>query len=419
MNTKIKVVMLCHYWNDETKGRINKDFNMSELSPWIQEIINLFKNKQDVSLYVVAPNYATNKNAFFFENNINYYYYQYSFYFIANIIVDIFNFLTNKKKSSGIYGKLNILTSYIYPKYNIYRIVKKINPDIIHLYGSENLNYSVGGLKLLNHYPVLVSIQGYAYMQNKPNNKLSIIHYKKRIEIERKINKRAKYVTNFSCEEGFKPFEKNQKIYEFLPITKNPCINANETEKHYDVVYYARVCKEKGIEDLLKAIELLKIKGLKLKTLIIGKSDIKYWSYLKDIVKKKNIEELFFFKGYIPNHNDVYKEAAKAKMLVLPTYNDGFNNTIREAMFMKLPVIANAVGGIPIANKHMECITLSKVGDVKDLSKKIELVLTDKVRTLRLVNNAYNEINQHYLPSQVYNQILNIYLNIIKQNKRI
>lgn len=414
MNTKIKVVMLCHYWNDETKERINKEFNMSELSPWIQEIINLFKNKQDVSLYVVAPNYGTNTNCYFKEDNIHFYFYRYSFFYISNFIVFLFNLFTNKKKGTGIYGKINILTSYVYPKYNIYRIVKKINPDIIHLYGSENLNYSIGGLKLLNHYPVLVTIQGYAYMQNKPNGKLSNIHYKKRIEIEEKINKRAKYITNFSCEEGFKPFEKNQRIYDLSPITKIPCINASEVEKHYDIVFYARVCKEKGIEDLLQAIKLLKVKGLELQVLVVGKSNIKYWSYLKDIVKNQNIEELIYFKGYIHNHNDVYKEAAKAKMLVLPTYNDGFNNTIREAMFMKLPVIANAVGGIPIANKHVECITLSEVGNIENLAEKIELVLIDEERTMRLVNNAYNEMKQYYMPAQVYSQTLNIYFDIIK-----
>lgn len=414
MNKKIKVVLLCHFWNEKLSYKIKNDYLIKELAPWIPEVVSLFRNKDDIKFYVLAPNYGSNTNRCFEEDNIHFYFYRYSFFYISNIIVYLYNLFTNKKKSNGIYGKLNILTNYIYPKYNIYRIVKKINPDIIHLYGSENLVYSVGGLKLMDHYSVLVTIQGYAYMQNKPNGKLANIHYKTRIKIEEKINKRAKYITNFSYKEGFKPFENGQRIYKPSPITKIPPINASETEKHYDIVFYARVCKEKGIEDLLRAIELLKIKGIELKVLIIGNSDNKYWSYLKDFVKKQNIEKLIYFKGYIHNHNDVYKEAAKAKMLVLPTYNDGFNNTIREAMFMKLPVIANAVGGIPIANKHVECITLSEVGNIENLAEKIELVLIDEERTMRLVNNAYNEMRQYYMPSQVYNQILNIYFDIIK-----
>jgi glycosyltransferase involved in cell wall biosynthesis len=140
--------------------------------------------------------------------------------------------------------------------------------------------------------------------------------------------------------------------------------------------------------------------------------------YLETLVDRADINDLISFTGFIHTHEDVYKLAAKAKVMVLPSHEDGFNNTIREAMFMKLPIVANNVGGIPIANINKECITLSKLGDIEDLANKILLVLNNKERTAILVNNAYNEVREHYSPQGVYKLTLDMYEQVLNIDSR-
>lgn len=44
----MKVVLLCHYFSSESREMMGDIHYFRELSPWIQEILNMFKNKNDV-----------------------------------------------------------------------------------------------------------------------------------------------------------------------------------------------------------------------------------------------------------------------------------------------------------------------------------------------------------------------------------
>jgi glycosyltransferase involved in cell wall biosynthesis len=209
------------------------------------------------------------------------------------------------------------------------------------------------------------------------------------------------------------PFKKNQVFFDYYGITRIPSILANKSFKKFDIVYYARICEEKGIEDLILAIERLHKNGYTLNVLIIGQSEEKYLNYLKQIILDKNLCKFFTFTGFIDDHQEVFKLASTAKMLVLPSHYDELNNTIREAMFMKLPVVAYNVGGIKEANIYRECITLVEKGNIDDLSEKILLVLNNYDRTLKLINNAYSEMNERYSPHRLYDLTISIYKSIL------
>jgi len=418
MDKKLKVVLLCHYWSDEV-SKVMKCEPRREMAPWIQETINLFKNKNEIELTVVAPNYAYNRDMQYEKNNITFYFYNYALKNIARIILFFVQiFIKYDQKERVAERVANLLTGYQYPKYRLKKIITKLNPDIIHLYGSETPEHAVGVIPLMGKYPLVVSLQGYSYKVKMPSNVLQKIDLYWRKKYEKIINTNAKYIAHFSLEEGFKPFYNNQTFYNTYPITKVPNVIAANIAKEYDVVFYARIQKSKGIEDLIATLSYLKKKSIKLKTLCIGSYIPSYMEYLETLVDRADINDLISFTGFIHTHEDVYKLAAKAKVMVLPSHEDGFNNTIREAMFMKLPIVANNVGGIPIANINKECITLSKLGDIEDLANKILLVLNNKERTAILVNNAYNEVREHYSPQGVYKLTLDMYEQVLNIDSR-
>lgn len=426
MDRKIKVVLLCHYWSDEMAEMVGRRHYFQELSPWIQETLNGFKNKEDVELHVVAPNFASNTYLTCIKDGIHFHFYHYSPTWISVLAAPFIKLFVKHLETYKIAERLaNTLTGFKTPANNAEKIIKLINPDIIHLYGSENPDYAAPAIKVMDRYPMLLTAQGYVCLQTPNEMFLEKKFYEYRVEYERIINNAVKYmtVTKHISLDDFKNNEMHyfgscEKLYYVTAITKVPQVDASCVEKKYDLVYYARIDKNKGIEDLIDVVELLRKNGRDLKTHVIGPGSEVYVAKLKEKIKGKKLNDIIEFAGFIEKHEDVYKHASQARVMVLPTHNDGIPNTIREAMFMKLPVVANNVGGIPRFNERRHCIHLVELGDMEGLADGICKVLDNEDYRKKLVINAYQEANEVYSPDGVYEQTISAYKNVVEEIKK-
>lgn len=417
MNKKAKVVMLCQYWSDEMAEIVGRKHYFRELSPWIQETINLFKNKEDVELHIVAPNYASNSDVNSIKDGIFYHYFKYAPPILSLLCFFIVKLRLKHKEPHKIAERLaNLITEYRYPKRRIPPIIKQIGPDLIHLYGSENCDYCVGVLPFLNNTPVLLTVQGFSYLSAKTNNKLVQKNNDLRAKYEKIINTTVRYVTNYGLDYGFEPFYNGQTKYVLSAITRIPPVDASQCEKKYDVVFYANVHPEKGVEDLLRALGIIKKEGRILKTIIIGKAEESFLNKLKQIISEEGLEKNVEITGFLDNHDDVYKYAASSRVLVFPSHNDVSPNTIREAMFMKLPVVTYEIGGIPYFNVRKECLCLVKAMDINKLAESIITVLDNDNYRESLMRNSYEEAINYYAPEKVYDQSLYIYSDVLKRS---
>jgi len=408
-------------------GMVGRKHYFRELSPWIQETLNVFKNKEDIELHVVAPNYASNTNVNCKKDEIHFHYYHYSPTWLSKITAPIIKKVINHSETYKISERLaNTITGFKTPAKSASAIIKNINPDLIHLYGSENPDYASPAIELMKAYPVILTLQGYAYLQMPSKMFLEKKFFDYRVKFESFINNNIKYFTSSKkwTVEDFKNskpghFENCESLYYVTAITKVPLVNATIADKEYDLVFYARIDKNKGIEDLIEVVANLKTKGRALKTLVMGRGSESYIRKLKDSIKNKGLDDIINFTGFIENHEDVYKYAAQAKVMVLPTHNDGIPNTIREAMFMKLPVVANNVGGIPRFNENRHCAHLVERGDLKGLADGIIKILDDNDYRNELINNAYREALEVYSPDAVYEQTINAYKDVVKKTEII
>ena len=425
MDRKLKVVLLCHYWSEEMAEMVGRKHYFQELSPWIQETLNVFKNKKDVEYHVVDPNYASNTNLTCYKDGIHFHFYHYSPTWLSVLAVPFIKLLIKHREPYKIAERLaNTFTGFITPAKKASEIIYKINPDLIHLYGSENPDYSAPGIRFLKDKPLLLTIQGYVCLQPETGNWLEKRFYYYRLKYEREINCNVKYMTsslNVSIDElrqnEMHYFGSVEKLF-FQAITKVPQLDATLTEKIYDIVYYARIDKNKGIEDLINAVEYLRTNGRSLKTLVMGRGSEAYVAQLKEVIINKKLDEMIEFAGYIEKHEDVYKLAAQAHLLVLPSHNDVLPNTIREAMFMKLPVVANNIGGIPILNQNRHCIHIVELGDKEGLAAGICKVLDDEDYREELITNAYKEAQEVYSPEAVYEQMVTAYKDVFELENR-
>lgn len=396
----MKIVWLCAFANDEI-AQITGVQGKPMFAPWITELIKLFRKTQDIELHIVSPNYYNNTAHDFYIGRINVHLFQYMPKFLPQVAH-------------------NLSYNYSISRRSVRKIVETVQPDLIQLYGSENSYYASAVLGLKDRYPLLVTVQGFVHLSSVPKNFISKYIRWNRIRIERKINEKAKFM---SCGTSnslgiLNKINPTAVKYNNLFPTTTPEVSADDfPEKEYDLVYFARIAKDKGIEDFIKVVEIIKKSKPTIKAIVIGGGNKNYVAWLKEIILKKQIEKQIAFAGFLPTQQDVFKLAAKGKVYVLPTYFDGIPGSIREAMFMKLPVVAYAVGGIPTFNDSKECIALVEKQNIPQLVEKITRVLNDAIYREELVKNAYELIEDKFDNKKIYKNLLKIYNDILQSDK--
>ncbi|WP_298615850.1 glycosyltransferase family 4 protein [uncultured Odoribacter sp.] len=396
---RIKVAWLCHLTSPELNQYYGTD--KKEIAAWIPQFIDVIKNQTELEIHIIAPNYYTNKNDDFEINRIHYHLFKFYSTIIPNHLSTLF-FILNKGRRV---------------KSEVNRIVEKINPDIVHLYGSENFTYSEGILPLLGKYKVLISIQGLiSDVANKGNLYRRYI-INQRIQIENEINSEFKNFT-FSCTDNnflrkFLDKYPGKNVYELIFPTKIPSIDATTVKKEFDLVFWGRISVNKGIEDFIQAVAILSRKKNNFKALIVGSCSEQYYKRISQFISNYKIKENIVFAGYQKSDNDLFAWVSKAKVYALPTYFDAMPGSIRESMFLKIPVVSYPVGLIPEFNKSKKCILLAKERDIEDLAEQIWTLLNNKALYGEIVDNAYDEIKYRYSNERIYGQLMKCYNDIL------
>ena len=392
----MKVVWLCHFANAEMKSFFHTP-HVKEMAPWINTLIDLFCERADLELHVVAPNIYTNKKIKIKIKNIHYHFYQYRPFFIPRKVHSFF--------------RIESRTNYYCVKQKIAKIIELINPDIIHLHGAENPYYSAGILPIIDRYPTLVTIQGFV-RKASARDILTI----KRIKIEEKILKKVNHIgvrTKAMCETVLELNPKAVLHFHNYPIIKPVFIKDNSIVSTYDIVFFAKVSKDKGIEDLLKAVSIVKKKKSDITLHIIGSASKSYLKHLIKMTKQLDIERTVKFLGFIQPHYELHKQVLHAKICVLPTYHDIFPGTILESMFMKLPVIAYNVTGLSELNDKGQTIILIEKNNIQQLSNEIAALLNNESKRDALAEKAYIYVQERFKNNNAVNDIMKAYNEIL------
>ncbi|GAC1467046.1 MAG: glycosyltransferase [Isosphaeraceae bacterium] len=106
------------------------------------------------------------------------------------------------------------------------------------------------------------------------------------------------------------------------------------------IVFAGRLMAQKGVEDLLAALDLLQHIRPNLKTLIVGAGPLK--SELEETAHAFELDDKVKFLGH---RADVPRLLAAADMLVLPSLYEGLPNVVLEAMRFRKPVVATSAPG--------------------------------------------------------------------------
>jgi glycosyltransferase involved in cell wall biosynthesis len=398
----MRIAWICHFTNNQVQSHLNIEKKINEFAPWITELIPQFENDPEMELYIISPHRNLKHNVkSFIKSGIHYYFFNSGIPFIGTKYPSFF--------------RLDRWTNFYLNKKIFSRIIRAIKPDIIHLHGIENAYYSSAAIQFLDQYPLLASIQGFISLSPTVKSS-SDIRYRRKIEEYLLTN-----VSHFGVMAEFMPelIRKNNpsaKIYYHQYPTKLPEAVQFDQQKKYDFVFFARITKQKGIEDFIYALSKYKSKFGTFTAAIIGGCNNKYKKSIIELINKFEIRDEVDFLGFLPTQTEVHNIVTSSRITVLPTYNDIIPGTIVESMFLKVPSISYNVGGLPDINKKAESVALVEKGDIDGLVKMMNILLTDKNYYSKLVNNGRHYIENNFLPSVIKMQLSEIYKNLLNKN---
>ena len=145
--------------------------------------------------------------------------------------------------------------------------------------------------------------------------------------------------------------------------------------KAFNVLFAGRVAQIKGINLLIEAISKLNNASIRL---IIAGPDFGALTELQKLSKKLNLMDEVIFTGVLERR--AFCALIKScDMVVLPSYGgEAFGIVLAEAMACNKPVIGSKTGGIPEIIVEGENGLLFDIGDVEQLSERINLLYQDR-----------------------------------------
>lgn len=167
-------------------------------------------------------------------------------------------------------------------------------------------------------------------------------------------------VSNYikKCVQTINPLDKKaQTIYNGINLAafRNSTTTERSTlgfhKENFVLVFSGRVNREKGIMELIEAINQL-TDYPQIKLMVLGSSFYGNVTDEDDFTrelrfKAESLKERIIFTGFIP-YPDIPEYLSIADVAVIPSiWNDPFPTTILEAQAMGLPIIATNRGGIP------------------------------------------------------------------------
>jgi glycosyltransferase involved in cell wall biosynthesis len=181
------------------------------------------------------------------------------------------------------------------------------------------------------------------------------------------------------------PFSFDQKSYEKIPLKESP--------KEFIIGYMGRLSEEKGLKDLVAAVEKLVSEGVNIKLHLAGGGPL-----TESLKNHPNIQYYGILK-----HAEAHKFYKKIDLFVLPSltksfWKEQFGRVIVESVASGRPVLGSSSGAIPEVLGHLELPYVFKEGDVNELVSKIRMVMKDysENRMQKVISKAYELDHQKF-----------------------
>lgn len=330
----------------------------------------------------------------------------------------------------GIWTLLDIYNPYSYQK--IKSILKKENPDIVHVHTPVDFTLAVFNAIKSLRLPLVYTIHDYFLLCRR----IILLHGDGKVCTEENMNPLCRIYRNFAkdlanknidlvispCEFNLNLHKKNgifintesRILHHGINLDSCNCGNniTNDSlgKSGIDILYAGGLTKHKGIHVLIQAFKL--IYNLEARLHIVGGG-----VYEKELKCMASSDKRIIFHGKFPN-KQMQSFYRNSDVLVVPSIcYDVRPNVIPEAFSNGVPVIGAQIGGIPELVKENQTGFLFNPGDIEGLRSILEMVINNPEILKRMRNNCLEFVRQFEMAGYL-NKLLDFYQQTIEINKR-
>lgn len=180
--------------------------------------------------------------------------------------------------------------------------------------------------------------------------------------------------------------------FAILPSEDKATALENYTVRENIVLFLGEVGKRKGAYDIPEIVEEVAKHIKNVRFIIAGNGDL---DQVSQLVKERGLSRFVVFIGWI-GPKEKAEWLLKARIFLLPSYNEGLPMSILEAMSYGLPVISTTVGGIPELVQNDENGYLYQPGDIAGMSEGVLKLLKNEAQALTINHNNRLKIKDNY-----------------------
>lgn len=213
----------------------------------------------------------------------------------------------------------------------------------------------------------------------------------------------------------------NVRGIDMVRFSKRPEVtdvsNTLKSNAIFTFLFVGRIVGDKGINELIEAFAKLNEKYKETRLILIGRYEDNLDPLKPETIKR--IKEIVSIVTLGPKHGDeLIAYYAASDCFVMPSYREGFPNTVIEAGAMGLPSIVTDINGSREIIKHDENGLIVPSKDANALYSAMERILLDQDATARMAEKARPMIESRFEQGFVRQCLFDFYDEILGDGKR-
>lgn len=217
------------------------------------------------------------------------------------------------------------------------------------------------------------------------------------------------------------PEDRLAMIYSGISDEEPPTVDRTEVRASLGLpvdaplaLFVGRLAAQKGVGDLLKALDLLQHVRPDLRTLIVGDGPLRV-----DLEELANAFRLGGSARFLGHRDDVPRLLAAADLLVLPSLYEGLPNVVLEAMRFRLPVVATAAPGTTEVVSDGQTGLLVPPRAPKALAQAIRTLLDEPDYARRLGEAGRARVEADFRAETMVARFANLYEGLARTKGRL
>lgn len=182
----------------------------------------------------------------------------------------------------------------------------------------------------------------------------------------------------------------------------------------FTVGYAGRIHRNKGLQELIDAIEwLVRNENQLIRLLIHGNGSAEEMHWLRDYLAEKGLGSVISYEGFTHNIEEAFQQY---DVLVLPSkVQEAFGLVICEAMYAKVPVVTSTSGAQGEIIIHGENGWLLEQVTSDCIANTLKVLMSDSALRRSMVEAGFHTVTERFMIEHTVHQLVQIELNLLEE----